>query len=95
MTSLQYLKMFWDDEICDYLAYHTNLYSTQRTGKSVEATRQEIETFSSIQMTMTIVKMSQYKMYCSKELKYDSTASTMTLKRYETLGRFLHARNLM
>ena len=95
MTSLQYLKMFWDDEICDYLAYHTNLYSTQRTGKSVEATRQEIETFSSIQMTMTIVKMSQYKMYCSKEFKYDSIASTMTLKRYETLRRFLHARNLM
>ena len=28
MTSFQYLKMFWDDEICDHLVYHTNLYST-------------------------------------------------------------------
>ena len=81
--------MFWDDEICDHLAYYTNLYSTQQTGK--ETTCQEIETFFGIQMTMTIVKMSQYKMYWSKEFKYDPIASTMTLKRYKTLQRFLHA----
>ena len=81
--------MFWDDEICDHLAYYTNLYSTQQTGK--ETTCQEIETFFGIQMTMTIVKMSQYKMYWSKEFKYDPIASTMTLKRYETLRRFLYA----
>ena len=69
---------------------HTNhLYSTQQTGKSMETTRQETETFFGIQMT--IVKMSQYKMYWSKEFKYDPIASTMTLKRYETLRRFLHA----
>ena len=90
MTSLQYLKVFWDDEICDHLAYHTNLYSTQQTGKSIETTRQEIETLFGTQITMTIVKMSQYKMYWSKEFKYDPIASTMTLKRYETLQRFLH-----
>ena len=30
-------------------------------------------------------------MYWSKEFKYDPIASTMTLKRYETLRRFLHA----
>ena len=41
-------------------------------------------------MTMTIVKMSQYKRYWSKEFKYNPIASTMTLKRYETLQRFLH-----
>ena len=80
--------MFWDAEICDHLAYYTNLHSTQQTGK--ETTCQEIETFFGIQMTMTIVKMSQYKMYWSKEFKYDPIASTMTLKRYETLRRFLH-----
>ena len=91
MTSLQYLKMFCDDEICDHLTYHTNLYSTEQTGKSAETTRQEIETFFGIQMTMTIVKMSKHKMYWSKEFKYDPIVSTTTLKRYETLQRFLHA----
>ena len=30
-------------------------------------------------------------MYWSKEFKYDPIASTMTLKRYKTLQRFLHA----
>ena len=30
-------------------------------------------------------------MYRSKEFKYDPIASTMTLKRYKTLQRFLHA----
>ena len=30
-------------------------------------------------------------MYWSKEFKYDPIASTMTLKRYETLQRFIHA----
>ena len=72
MTSLHYLKMFWDDEICNHLAYHTNLYSTQQTSKSIETTRQEIETFLGIQMTMTVVKMSHYKW--SKEFKYDPIA---------------------
>ena len=91
MPKKMHLKMFSDDEICDHLAYHTNLYSTQQTGKSIETTRQEIETLFGTQITMTIVKMSQYKMYWSKEFKYDPIASTMTLKRYKTLQRFLHA----
>ena len=88
MTSFHYLKMFWNNEICDHLAYHTNLYSTQQTCKSRETTHQEIETFFSIQMTTILVKVSQYKMYWSKEFKYDPIASAMTLKRYETLQRF-------
>ena len=46
--------------------------------------------FFGIQMTMAIVKISQYKMYWSSEFRYERVAMAMALKRYETLRTFLH-----
>ena len=36
MTPLQYFKLFWDDNILEHIAQHTNLYSVQHTGKSIK-----------------------------------------------------------
>ena len=91
MTPLQYFKEFWDDNVSQHLAHHTNLYSVQESGKAIETNQIEIETFFGIQMTMAIVKMAQYKMYWSPEFRCDRVTSAMTLKRYITLRRFLHA----
>ena len=41
-------------------------------------------------MTMAIVKMSQYKIYWSPKFQNERLAMAMTLKRYETLKKFLH-----
>lgn len=91
LTPLNYFKMFWNDEINAHLSHHTNLYSTQETGKSIVTDPDEIEVFFGIQMTMAIIKMSQYKMYWSPQLRCDRIASRMKLNRYETLRKFLHA----
>lgn len=41
-------------------------------------------------MTIAIIKMPQYEMYWSPEFRYDRIANAMTLKRYETLRKYLH-----
>ena len=82
MTPLQYLKLFWDENILEHIAHHTNLYSVQQNRK--------LRCFFGIQMTMAIVKMPQYKMYWSPEFRYERVAVVIRLKRYETLRKFLH-----
>ena len=91
MTPFQYFQRFWDNEIRKYLTEQTNLYSMQETGKSINVTGDEIEVFFGIQMTMAIVRMSQYEMYWSPEFRYDKIRSAMTLKRYQLIRRFIHA----
>ena len=86
-TPLQYFKLFWDDNILEHIAYQ---YSVCQSGKSIKTNAKEIEVFFGIQITMAIVKMSQYKMYWSPEFRYEQVAMAMTLKRYETLRKFLH-----
>ena len=90
ITPLQYFKLFWDGNILEHIANHTNLYSVQRSGKSIKRNAKETEVFFGIQMTMAIVKMSQYKMYWSPEFRYERVAMAMRLKRYDTLRKFLH-----
>ena len=83
MIPFQYFHRFWDNEIRKYLTEQTNLYSMQETGKSINVTEDEIEVLFGIQMTMAIVRMSQYEMYWSPEFRYDKIRSAMTLKRYK------------
>ena len=90
MTPLQYLKLFWDYNILKHIPHHTNLYSVQESGKPIKTNAKEIVVFFGIQMTMAIVKMSQYKTYWSPEFRYERVAMAMTLKLHETLRRFLH-----
>ena len=44
-----------------------------------------------MQMTMGIVRMSQYEMYWCPEFRYDKIRSAMTLKRYKLIRTFIHA----
>ena len=90
ITPLQYFKLFWDGNILEHIANHTNLYSVQQSGKSIKRNAKETEVFFGIQMTMAIVKMSQYKMYWSPEFRYERVAMAMRLKRCDTLRKFLH-----
>ena len=70
MTPLQYLKLFWDDNILEHIAHHTNLYSVQQSVKSIKANAKNTEVFFGIQMTMGIVEMSQYEMHWYPEFRY-------------------------
>ena len=81
MTPLQYSKLFWDDNILEHITHQTNLYTIQQSGKSIKSNAKEIEVFISIQMTMAIVKMSQYEMYWYLKFRCERFAIVMTVKR--------------
>ena len=91
VTPMLYFSRFWDDNVFRDIAYHTNLYSMQQTGKSIEINEKKLKSFFGVQMTMTIIKMFiQYKIYWSPELCYERIAAAMTVKRYEKLWKFTH-----
>ena len=69
-TSLTYFKMFWNDELSELIAEKTNIYSSQKLGKTIQVTKEEIEQFISIQMYMFILKLPAYHLYWSKEMRY-------------------------
>ena len=89
MILLQYVQRFWDNKIRKYLTEETNLYSMEETENSINVTEDEIKGVFCIQMTMAIVRMSQYEMYWSPEFLYDRSA--MSLKRYKLIRRFIRA----
>ena len=91
LSPLYYFQQFWDDSITCQLVEQTNLYSVQKTGKSINTTKDEMEQFIGIQMKMSIVKMPRYQNYWAAETRYSPVADVMSLKRYEKIRQFLHA----
>ena len=89
-TPLEYFKLFWSDELIDLVVEQTNLYSTQKTGHSVNTNRDEIEQLLGMHIMMGIVQLPSYAMYWSQKMRYPPIADKMSLKRYEKLRRFLH-----
>ena len=49
-----------------------------------------MEQFIGLQMLMSIIRLPCYEMYWSKEFRVDCIADMVSLKRYETLKRYLH-----
>ena len=89
-TPLEYFKFFWSDELIDLVVEQTNLYSTQKTGYSVNTNHDEIEQFLGMNIMMGIIQLPSYAMYWSQKMRYPPIADKMSLKRYEKLRRFLH-----
>ena len=87
----EYFKIFWDDSIMNNLVEQTNLYSVQKTGKSIDTNLKEMQQFIGINLLMSIVQLPSYTMYWSADCRCEPVASVMSLKRYQSLRRFLHA----
>ena len=90
LTPLWYFKEFWDDEMTDNLCEQTNLYSVQKSGKSICTTTDEIEQLLGIQIRMALVKMPRYANYWQAETRYAPVADVMSKNRYKKLRQFLH-----
>ena len=90
MTPLAYFKQFWLDELTDQVVEHTNLYSVQKTGQSVNTNKNEVEQLIGMNMKMGIVHLPSYTLYWSTQMRYPAIADVMPLKRFEKLRRFLH-----
>ena len=55
--------MLFDESLYDIIAYQSNLYSTQTTGRSIDTKNLVIEQFIDILLSMGILKYPQYRMY--------------------------------
>ena len=68
----------------------SNLYSTQKSGASMNTLNNEVEIFIGMHMKMGIIKLLSYKLYWSQKLRYPAIANQMSLKRFEKLRSNLH-----
>lgn len=90
MSPHDYFKLFFSDDIVDLIVHHTNLYSVQKKGSSINVTTDEIKDFLAINILMGVVDMPAYTDYWSNDLKYSKIAEIMTLKRFQALRRYIH-----
>ena len=91
LTPFWYFTQFWDIDMTNHLVEQTNLYSVQKTGKSTNTNRKELEQLIGIMMKMEIVKMPLYQNYWSQSTPFTPIADVMSLNRFKNLRRFLHA----
>ena len=59
-TPTQYFFQFLTEEAIQLMVDNTNLYSMQKTGKSVNVTVEEMKSFIGMQIVMGIVRMPRY-----------------------------------
>lgn len=89
-TPYEYFKMFCDNNALQNICDQTNLYSTQKTGTSVNTSVQEIEQFLGIHVMSGIVRVPSYKMYWQQSTRFAPIADTMSRNRFDKLRNFMH-----
>ena len=62
----------------------------QKTGKSMETTRKELEVLLGIYFRMGLAKMPGYRAYWEEHCRYDPVASVMTRNRFLQLIKGIH-----
>ena len=92
LTPLNYFPMFWNKDLnkLDLIAKQTNLYSTQKDGKSRATTEDEIKQFVGIQMLMSLFDLPSYMMYQARETCYPPIVDVMSINRYKKPRQYLH-----
>lgn len=90
LSPLQYFKKFVNSEMIKNITYQTNLYSTQKSGSSINTNDNEIEQFLGIHLIMSIIKMPAYKMFWNQRTKYSIVADNMSRNRFEKLRSNIH-----
>lgn len=89
----EFFSKVFTQEIWDLIVEQTNLYSCQVTGKSLNVNVSEMKGFVGILILMGIVDMPSYTDYWSNDLRYEKVASTMSLKRFQAIRRYIHFSN--
>ncbi len=82
--------MFWNDDLNELIADQSNLYSVQKTGKSIKTDCEEISTYIGMHLRMGIVQLPSYRMYWSRSMKCPPIADVVSIKRFDTVKRIIH-----
>ena len=62
--------MFWPDKLIDTVVGNTNLYSTKKSGVSLNTSRSEIEQYigNTMHIKMGVISLPAYTLYWSNEM---------------------------
>lgn len=93
MSPLQYLKLFFDDQIISHIADQSNLYAVQTTGRSHNTNSNEIEQYIGILLMMGVIKLPQYRMHWSNGTRIPTVAEAMSVNRFDKIKQFFHCNN--
>ncbi|XP_051515101.1 piggyBac transposable element-derived protein 3-like isoform X1 [Myxocyprinus asiaticus] len=89
-TPLEYFQRFVSEDMLQALTQNTNEYSFQKTGRSVNTNKKEIEKVIGIYLKMGLVQMSGVSMYWETALRYNQVSDVMSRNRFQELLRSLH-----
>ncbi|XP_026746467.1 piggyBac transposable element-derived protein 3-like [Trichoplusia ni] len=89
-SPLDYFNLFFTDDILELIVYHSNLYSVQKKGTSINITKDDIKDFIAINILMGVVDMPAYTDYWSNDFKYQRISDVMTLKKFQLIRRYIH-----
>lgn len=89
-TPLNYFKRFVTDDMIDEIVQHTNLYSVQKSGRSINTTRKELEKMLGMYFHMGLVQMNSVRQYWENETYYEPVSGVMSRNRFTLLLRSLH-----
>ena len=92
-TPYQYFRRFFPPAIDELVAEQTNLYSVQKSNRSVKTTGDEISSLIGIMMKMGIVQLPSYQLYWSQSFRYEPIAEVMSRNRFFELLNNLHFAN--
>uniref|UniRef100_A0A8C2EAB2 PiggyBac transposable element-derived protein domain-containing protein n=1 Tax=Cyprinus carpio TaxID=7962 RepID=A0A8C2EAB2_CYPCA len=89
-TPFMYWKRLFTDQMIEHITEHTNQYSVQQTGTSINTTVAEMEDFLSILLYMGVFEFPSLEDYWACESRFPPVADTMSVKRFKVLRRNFH-----
>ena len=89
-TPFQYFKQFVMDDMLESLVTHTNEYSVQKSGNSVNTNKKEVEQVIGMFFHMGLVRMSGVRQYWESATAYSPVCSAMSRNRFQLLLTMLH-----
>ena len=88
---LQFFCYFFTDEIIQYIAGQTAMYSVQQfPNNPLLITKADTERFIGIAMSMSLVKLASSRRYWSNHFRVSMIADVMLFNNFCRMKRFLH-----
>ena len=84
-------KEYFPDDLFEFIADQTNMYSVEKSGASINTNAFEIEQLFAIWIYMGIFSAPSYRDYWSPLTRWPCIADIMAVNRYEKLMQFFHS----
>lgn len=86
----EYFQQFVTNDMLENVVEHTNRYSVQKSGKSVNTTKKELEQVVGMFFQMGLVRMSSTRQYWEMGSTFEPVSSVMSRNRFQHLVTLIH-----